>query len=116
MTHQIRIFDFDGGIHPAENKAQSTQRPIRLAPIPNELVLPLHQHIGAAAKPIVAVGEKVLKGQLIAEAAGFVSVPLHAPTSGEVIAIEPRLVPHASGLSEDCIVIRPDGADRWPDD
>ncbi|MFT4529235.1 MAG: electron transport complex protein RnfC [Thalassolituus oleivorans] len=113
MTHQIRIFDFDGGIHPAENKAQSTQRPIRLAPIPNELVLPLHQHIGAAAKPIVAVGEKVLKGQLIAEAAGFVSVPLHAPTSGEVIAIEPRLVPHASGLSEDCIVIRPDGADRW---
>ena len=113
MTNMIRLHTFNGGIHPAENKDQSTSRPIASAGIPSELVLPLHQHIGAAAQPVVAVGDKVLKGQLIAEAEGFVSVPLHAPTSGTIAAIEPRAVPHASGLEELCIVIRSDGADEW---
>ncbi|WP_430462321.1 electron transport complex subunit RsxC [Thalassolituus sp. LLYu03] len=113
MTNMIRLHTFNGGIHPAENKEQSTRTPIRQSSMPDELVLPLHQHIGAAAKPLVAAGERVLKGQMIAEADGFVSVPVHAPTSGTVVAVEPRNVPHASGLQADCIVIRPDGADEW---
>lgn len=108
-----KIFDFHGGIHPAENKHQSVTQPIASAGIPDELVLPLSQHIGAPAKPVVAAGERVLKGQLIAEAAGFVSVPLHAPTSGTVSAIEDRLIAHASGHSARCIVIACDGQDEW---
>ena len=63
-----KIFDFHGGIHPPENKRQSQQGGIRDAGIPPELVLPLSQHIGAPAKPTVAVGDRVLKGQMIAEA------------------------------------------------
>ncbi len=113
MTNLIRLHNFDGGIHPAENKAQSTATPVQQASLPAELALPLHQHLGAAAKPLVRAGDQVLKGQLIAAADGFVSVPLHAPTSGTVVAVEPRAVPHASGLQEDCIVIIPDGAERW---
>ena len=113
MTNLIRLHSFDGGIHPAENKAQSTQTPIRTASLPDELILPVHQHIGAAARPLVKAGDTVLKGQRIAEAEGFVSVPLHAPTSGTVIAVEDRPVPHASGLEELCIVLRPDGREQW---
>jgi electron transport complex protein RnfC len=110
-----KIYDFHGGIHPPENKMQSLQQPIRDAGIPPELVLPLSQHIGAPASPVVAVGDRVLKGQLIAEAVGFVSVPAHAPTSGTVTAIEDRLIAHPSGLSAPCIVIASDGRDEWAD-
>jgi electron transport complex protein RnfC len=108
-----KIFDFHGGIHPPENKHQSVNRPIACAGIPTELVLPLGQHIGAPAVPVVEPGERVLKGQLIAEAAGFVSVPLHAPTSGTVTAVAERQVAHPSGLFTTCIVISSDGKDEW---
>jgi len=113
MTHLIQLHEFDGGIHPPENKHQSTGRAIRTAPLPDELVLPLHQHIGAPSRPVVSAGDSVLKGQVIAEPHGFVSAPLHAPTSGVIAAIEDRQVPHASGMSELCIVITPDGKDEW---
>ncbi len=108
-----KIFDFHGGIHPPENKGQSLHGGIRDAGIPPELVLPLSQHIGAPANPVVAVGEQVLKGQMIAEAPGFVSVPLHAPSSGTVTAIEDRLIAHPSGLTAPCIVIETNGRDEW---
>ncbi len=108
-----KIFDFHGGIHPAENKQQSLRSPVRDAGIPEELVLPLAQHIGAPAKPIVAAGEQVRKGQMIAEAASAVSAALHAPTSGVISAIEPRQIAHPSGFSAPCIVIVPDGRDEW---
>lgn len=108
-----RVFDFHGGIHPAENKAQSLASPICSAGVPQQLVLPLSQHIGAASRPLVQVGERVLKGQMIAEAGGYVSVPLHAPSSGTVSAIEDRPIPHPSGLSAPCIVIDCDGRDEW---
>lgn len=113
MTNLIQLHEFDGGIHPPENKHQSTQRPVKVAPLPKELILPLHQHIGAPADPVVAVGDQVLKGQVIAEPHGFVSAPLHAPTSGVVTAIEARQAPHSSGLSELCIVIECDGKETW---
>tara|TARA_R110001592_G_scaffold363323_1_gene683917 strand:- start:9030 stop:11054 length:2025 start_codon:yes stop_codon:yes gene_type:complete len=108
-----KIFDFHGGIHPPENKELSLARPIRDAGIPPELVLPLSQHIGAPASPVVAVGERVLKGQMIAEPLGFVSVPVHAPASGTITAIEERLIAHPSGLLAMCIVIATDGQDEW---
>jgi electron transport complex protein RnfC len=108
-----KVFDFHGGIHPEENKTQSLGRPIEDAGIPPELVLPLSQHIGAPASPVVEVGEKVLKGQLMAEAGGFVSAALHAPTSGTVTAIEERVIAHPSGLPAPCLVLATDGLDQW---
>lgn len=108
-----RVYAFHGGVHPPENKKQSTRAPIGKAPLPEQLVLPMHQHIGGPADPLVQVGERVLKGQLIAEPIGRISAAVHAPTSGTVVDIADYPVPHASGLSEECIVIRPDGEERW---
>jgi electron transport complex protein RnfC len=108
-----KIHGFHGGIHPPENKHQSVRTPIADAGIPAELIIPLSQHIGAPAGVIVTIGEHVLKGQVIAEAQGFVSVPKHAPTSGTIHAIEDRLIAHPSGHLAPCIVIIPDGKDEW---
>ncbi|MCK5873530.1 MAG: electron transport complex subunit RsxC [Alcanivoracaceae bacterium] len=107
------LFDFHGGIHPPQNKTLSNQRPIRPAPLPAQLILPLNMHLGAPAKPVVQVGDEVLKGQKIAEAQGAVSLPVHAPTSGKVVAIGPRPIQHPSGLDAPCIVIEPDGREQW---
>ncbi len=109
----IRLWDFHGGIHPEQNKRQSTQEPSAQARMPATLTLPLHQHIGAAAEPIVEVGETVLKGQKIASANGYVSAPVHAPTSGKIVAIGDYPIPHPSGLSALSIVIETDGRDEW---
>ncbi|MDF3196547.1 electron transport complex subunit RsxC [Pseudomonas sp. 1928-m] len=107
------IWDIPGGIHPAERKELSNRTPIQPAPLPKRLTLPLNQHIGAPAEPVVAVGERVLKGQLIAAATGFVSVPVHAPTSGTVSFIGPQPYPHVSGMLAPAIVIDSDGLDEW---
>jgi electron transport complex protein RnfC len=79
-----RLHDFHGGIHPPERKERSLSGPIQRAPLPALLCIPLSQHIGAAASPCVTPGERVLGGQCIALADGFVSVPCHAPTSATV--------------------------------
>ncbi|MCV6606268.1 MAG: electron transport complex subunit RsxC, partial [Porticoccaceae bacterium] len=105
--------DIPGGIHPPENKRQSLQRGLGTAPLPKQLVVPLNQHSGAPANPIVAVGDSVLKGQKIAEPRGRVSAAVHAPTSGIVTAIEPHAVPHPSGMTAPCITIEADGKDQW---
>lgn len=109
----ITLHSFDGGIHPAENKDQSTQTPIAQLPLPSQLIVPIGQHAGAPAEVIVAVGDDVLKGQLIAKPKGFVSAAIHAPTSGKIAAIEQRELPHSSGLEGLCVVIDSDGEDRW---
>lgn len=111
MTRQL--YEFNGGVHPEQHKHASTSRPIGIAPLPRLLIVPLRQHIGQPAKPIVAVGEQVLKGQMIGRAEGYVSVAVHAPTSGTVTEIACHAVAHPSGLSDLCITITPDGADRW---
>ncbi|WP_432698530.1 electron transport complex subunit RsxC [Marinobacterium sp. YM272] len=108
-----KVFSFHGGIHPPENKKQSTRAPIGKAPLPAQLVIPMQQHIGGPADPLVSVGDLVLKGQLIAEPIGRISAAVHAPTSGKVVDIAHYPIPHASGLSGDCIVIEPDGEERW---
>jgi electron transport complex protein RnfC len=108
-----RLYKFHGGIHPPDKKAMSTGQAITRAPVPEQLILPLQQHIGAPAKPIVEVGEKVHKGQMIACSEGQVCAPIHASSSGTVIAIEAHPVPHPSGMSAPSIVIETDGKEQW---
>ncbi|MCR6651009.1 MAG: electron transport complex subunit RsxC [Cellvibrionaceae bacterium] len=110
-----QIWDIHGGVHPPENKHQSLQSPLGTIALAAELVLPLNQHIGNPAIPVVRIGQRVLKGELIADAQGIFSACIHAPTSGEIIAIEDRPIAHPSGLSAPCIVLRPDGENRWTD-
>ncbi|MDH5923347.1 electron transport complex subunit RsxC [Vibrio splendidus] len=118
LIEQIRtgsIWNFPGGVHPAENKKQSNTTDIVHARLPEEIVLPVKQHIGKPGNLLVAAGDTVLKGQqLTALDTGF-TLPVHAPTSGVVTAIEPRTTAHPSGLSEMCVVIKPDGLDTWID-
>ncbi|RJQ46893.1 MAG: electron transport complex subunit RsxC [Gammaproteobacteria bacterium] len=108
-----KLWRFPGGLHLSGHKTESTRLPTQRARLPKRLTLPLHQHIGAEAKPVVAVGERVLKGQVIARAEGYVSAPVHASSSGTVIAAGDFPVPHPSGLSAPCIVIETDGAEQW---
>ncbi|PAS97843.1 MAG: electron transport complex subunit RsxC [Candidatus Dactylopiibacterium carminicum] len=101
------------GVHPHEDhKRPAADVPLRGLPLPKRLAVPLLQHVGAPAKPLVAVGDQVLRGQLIAAAQGNVSAPIHAPSSGVVSAIGPVTAPHPSGLDFDAITIDLDGEDR----
>ncbi len=100
-------YTFRGGIHPYDGKDISKDKPIVSLEAGSVLVFPLSQHIGAPAKPIVAKGDHVLRGQKIAEAGGFVSAPVYSSVSGTVKAIEPRRV--ASGDMVMSIVIENDG-------
>ncbi|MGB0723588.1 MAG: electron transport complex subunit RsxC [Gammaproteobacteria bacterium] len=101
-----------GGLHPAEHKDESTQRPIQTVPLPERLYLPLQQYSGSPAQAMVKPGQRVLKNKRLSDASSGLSAPLHAPTSGTVIAIEDRPFPHPSGLSAPCIVLEPDGRDE----
>ena len=108
-----KLWRFPGGLHLPGHKTESTTLSVDMAPLPRHLILPLQQHIGEAAKPLVTVGDHVLKGQMIARAQGYVSASLHAPSSGTVVEIGERSVPHPSGLNAACIVIETDGEDHW---
>ena len=109
----MNLFKFKGGVKPPTNKTQSLGRPIAQAPIPSRLVVPLHQSIGGTPRPVVQAGDKVLKGQLIGEADGWISAAVHAPTSGTVREVAMHVQPHPSGLDALCVVIEPDGKDEW---
>jgi electron transport complex protein RnfC len=110
FTHLHRLH---GGLHLEPRKDISTRLPITRLPLPGRLILPLSQHIGVAAVPLVKVGERVLKGQMIAAADGYISAPVHASSSGTVTGILDHPVPHPSGLSAPCILIDTDGRDEW---
>ena len=112
------LWSFHGGLHLSDHKAVSCDNPTFPSFIPKKLILPLQQHIGVPATPIVTKGDKVLKGQLLAHCGSKFtpnprSAPIHAPTSGTVIAIADHPVLHPSGLSAACIVIETDGKDQW---
>ncbi|WP_099607532.1 electron transport complex subunit RsxC [Vibrio coralliilyticus] len=116
LIEQIKsgaLWDFPGGVHPPENKKQSVKSEIAKASIPQEIVLPVKQHIGKPGTITVEVGEQVLKGQPLTKYDTSFMLPVHAPTSGKITAIESRTTAHPSGLAETCIVISPDGEDRW---
>ncbi|MBN3575790.1 electron transport complex subunit RsxC, partial [Vibrio neptunius] len=116
LIEQIKsgaLWDFPGGVHPPENKKQSIKSEIARASIPQEIVLPVKQHIGKPGKITVEVGDMVLKGQALTKYDTSFMLPVHAPTSGKITAIESRTTAHPSGLAETCIVIAPDNEDRW---
>lgn len=108
-----KFFKFNGGIKAETYKNISTTKSIQSIRIPKTLVLPLRQHIGKIAKLKVCIGEFVLKGQLLAEADGNVSAAIHAPTSGLIVSMEKKLIPHPSGLPDLCLTLVPDGKDTW---
>lgn len=107
------LFEFPGGVHPPEHKQESTRRPVHPVTIPPTLVIPLRQHIGAPARPVVEAGQRVRAGECIGVPDGGVSAAVHAGSSGTVVAVEPRPVPHPSGLPDLCVVIETDGKDEW---
>ncbi|GAB5615189.1 electron transport complex subunit RsxC [Faecalimonas canis] len=102
----MKLLTFKGGIHPNDGKRLAKDKSIVSVLPKEELVYPLSQHIGAPAKPIVNVGDKVLKGQKIAEAGGFVSASIFASVSGEVKGIQKRINP--SGAKVDSIIVEND--------
>ncbi len=101
-----------GGVHPAENKI-AAGKPIINLPLPAEVVLPVSQHIGAPAKPIVQKGDHVKRGDRVAEAGGFVSAHIHTPISGTVVKIDTARTPQ--GMPVEAIYIKSDDADREAD-
>ena len=101
-------FTFFGGIHPKENKFYAENCPVQVFPEPDVLVVPLSQHIGAPCKPLVKKGDEVTMGQKIGDNEGL-CVPVHAPVSGKVKAVEPR--PHTSGTMVMSVVIENDHLD-----
>ncbi len=103
----MALLTFKGGVHPDDGKRLAKDKAIVEVKPKGDLVYPLSQHIGAPSTPVVAVGDRVLRGQKIAEASGFVSVPLYASVSGTVKAIEPHFNP--TGAKVDSIVIENDG-------
>ena len=103
----MSLLTFKGGVHPYEGKELTMDKPIETYLPKGELVYPLSQHIGAPAKPVVKKGDRVLVGQRIAEAGGFVSAHIHASVSGTVKNIEPRLT--AGGTKVESIIIENDG-------
>lgn len=101
------------GVHPPGHKELSNASPIRRFPMAERLYLSLQQHLGAPATPVVKVGERVRKGQLVGSSQGTVSAPIHAPTSGVVRALAERTAPHPSGLPVLAITLEPDGREEW---
>ncbi|KAA8729695.1 electron transport complex subunit RsxC [Ewingella americana] len=107
-----KLWDFDGGIHPPEMKTQSSHVPLRRVPLSERFIIPLQQHLGPEGELCVKSGDRALKGQPLTTGRGR-TVPVHAPTSGVITAIEPHITAHPSGLKELCILISADGEDRW---
>ena len=115
--------DFRHGVHPPEHKELTAHRPIRRMPYPTEVVIPLRQHAGKPAKLVVREGDRVLRGDVLGEADGFVSAPVHASASGRVVEI--GLWPHPDGSMDTAVRIevarfspqvpRPRIVPRWED-
>ena len=99
-----------GGIHPLDNKEWSKDKAIEVLELPDEAKCPMVQHIGSPATPVVQKGDKVLTGQLIGKAEGFVSANIHAPISGTVTAVD--MFPNGQGQRRMMVVIKREG-DEW---
>jgi len=108
-----KLWDFHGGVHPPTRKAQTSQKPIGVMPLPDRLYIPLRQHIGVAGHILVSTGQRVLKGQPLTGADNSMAVPVHAPTSGTISAIGEHTSAHPSALPEGAITLVPDGLDEW---
>jgi electron transport complex protein RnfC len=102
---------FKGGIHPPDKKELAKDSPIRPATVPQRVVIPLSQHVGAPCKPLVSINQDVKKGEVIGEPGGFVSAPVHSSVSGKVIAIGE--FPNAMGRMVPSVVVENDGKEEW---
>ncbi|SJM91405.1 Electron transport complex subunit RnfC [Crenothrix polyspora] len=103
-----------GGIHAEERKAATATLPIVTHfPLPKKLFIPLQQHVGKPAEPLIRVGDKVLKGQLLAYSQGMISAPVHAPSSGTILDVNDYPAPHPSALPIRTIVLETDGKKQW---
>jgi electron transport complex protein RnfC len=110
-----KIFDFSWGIHPADHKRPAADAATRQMPMPTRLYVSMTQHLGAPALPTVLVGQKVKKGEKLADPQGPVSAAIHAPTSGVIAAIGEISAPHPSGLPVLAVTLESDGQDAWAD-
>jgi electron transport complex protein RnfC len=108
-----RLHAFHGGLRLRHNKMMSCQVPVQRAALPQRLYVPLLQHTGREAIPAVTEGQYVLKGEQLGCFSHLGSGCVHAPTSGTVSAIVKHPISHPSGQEGRCVVIRPDGLDRW---
>lgn len=104
---------FDGGVKLPEHKNLSTRAGISTLEPCKQYIIPLQQHIGSISKALVKPGEKVLKGQMLAQPGDLVSAAVHSPVSGTVSDIKPHAIPHLSGLTDLCIFIENDFNDAW---
>lgn len=109
----MSLLTFKGGVHPPDHKELSSEAPVRKLKAPDEVSIPLSQHIGAPSRVAVEVGQQLKAGEVIGEASGFVSVPVHSPVSGRVLAISD--LPNTMGKLVPAVVIRNDGRDEWVD-
>jgi electron transport complex protein RnfC len=107
------LFQVRGGVKLSYRKELSSESPIVRMPAPKRVGIPLQQHVGSPAEPVVEVGQRVGKGQLIGRAGRGISANVHASISGMVMAIEERVAAHPSGLTQPTVVIESDGLDRW---
>ena len=109
-----KTLTFRRGVHPCAGESEKRAtgaKPIENAPAPVVAVVPLLQHAGAPCKPLVKIGERVLMGQKIGEADGYVSAAVHAPVSGKVKGIQPRVI--AGGRRVSAVILENDGLDEW---
>ncbi|MCP4045478.1 MAG: electron transport complex subunit RsxC [Gammaproteobacteria bacterium] len=113
MTHDVgkHIHHFHGGLRLRHNKKVSCQLAVQRPPLPELVTVPLLQHAGDIASPLVRVGDPVLKGQQIGQCQPCAAV--HSPVSGIVELVEDRPMSHPSGQAGPCVVIRPDGSEQW---
>jgi len=113
MNKSPRAKSFHGGLALNGHKLESTSGTLKTAAVPAQLILPLTQHAGRAAVPVVNPGDRVLGHQEIARPDGEVSCSLHAPTSATVLGVQRLPIPHPSGLMGDCLVLQPDGKNEF---
>jgi len=113
MNKSPRAKSFHGGLALNGHKLESTSGTLKTAAVPAQLILPLTQHAGRAAVPVVNAGDRVLGHQEIARPDGEVSCSLHAPTSATVLGVQRLPIPHPSGLMGDCLVLQPDGKNEF---
>lgn len=107
----MKFFGFRGGVHPPENKIQTENMAVEEVKAPKMLYVALLQHIGAPLDPIVAVGDRVLKGQKIADSQAFMSSPIHSPVSGIVKRIEDHVFPLMGRIKT--VIIENDEQETW---
>ncbi|KPK63159.1 MAG: hypothetical protein AMK73_05360 [Planctomycetes bacterium SM23_32] len=113
MATDVETLTFrQGGVHPAEHKERTSGLPLEVSEPPAEVAVLMVQHIGAPASPAVKKGDRVSKGQLVGEAQGYISAGVHAPVSGTVKAVEPRIY-NVTGARVPAVVIENDGEERW---